>query len=441
MYHWKIKRLIITLCVFSMSGATAVARENTFSTMHSEGFKALSQEALANNQSLKALKKRVAALEEEVHAAGTWEDPMIGLGLVNVPIDSFDLDQEPMTQKVITLSQRLPWFGKLDLKSKKAALDVAKLSLTLKAKEQALLRELADNYYELGFVSLSQEINDQLIGHLNQIVDIAATRYTAGKGLQQDVLQAQVEHSRQLEERNGLKRQRRVLEERINGLLNRSTFVPVTPPDLSELPQLPFSAASLTEKAMAGNPELAALQIEMELAAVEVDLARKAYYPDPDLRLSYGQRDADQAGNDRSDFVSGTIVFSLPVWAKQKQGRKQEAALNRREAARLQYQDYASQLPFRISALLNELDQIKANHGLYSEALVIQAQQWAESAMIAYQVGKIDFNAMISSRLRVLSMARQEKQYLYQYYRKAAALEEITGGRPAEINTMPSGDR
>ncbi len=441
MHHWKIKRLIITLCVLLMPGTTAVAQENTFSSMHSEGLKALSQEVLANNQSLHALKRRVAALEAEVHAAGTWEDPMIGLGLVNVPIDSFDLSKEPMTQKLITLSQRLPWFGKLDLKSKKAALDAAKLSLKLKAEEQALLRELADNYYELGFVSVSQEINDQLIGHLNQIVDIAASRYTAGKGLQQDVLQAQVEHSRLLEERNALKRQRRVLEERINGLLNRSAFAPITPPTLSELPPLPLSEASLTQTALAGNPELAALQIEMELAAVEVDLARKAYYPDPDLRLSYGQRDADPAGKDRSDFVSGTIVFSLPVWAKQKQGRKKEAALSRREAARLQYQDYASQLPFRISALLNELDQIKANHELYNEALVIQAQQWAESAMIAYQVGKIDFNAMISSRLRVLNMARQEKQYLYQYYRKAAALEEITGDRPAEINTTPSTDR
>lgn len=441
MHHWKIKRLIITLCVLLMAGTTTVAQEKTFSSMHSEGFKALGQEVLGNNQSLHALKRRVAALEAEVHAAGTWEDPMIGLGLVNVPIDSFDLNKEPMTQKVITLSQRLPWFGKLDLKSKKAALDAAKLSLTVKAKEQALLRELADNYYELGFVSSSQQINDQLIGHLNQIVDIAASRYTAGKGLQQDVLQAQVEHSRLLEERNALKRQRRVLEERINGLLNRSAFVPVTPPTLSELPQLPLSEASLTRKALVGNPELAALRIEIELAAVEVDLARKAYYPDPDLRLSYGQRDADPAGNDRSDFISGTIVFSLPVWAKQKQGRKKEAALNRREAARLQYQDYASQLPFRISALLNELDQIRSNHGLYNEALVIQAQQWAESAMIAYQVGKIDFNAMISSRLRVLNMARQEEQYLYQYYRKAAALEEITGGRPAEINTPPSKDR
>lgn len=435
MGHWKGLSHILIIFVMLAAPDPSAARTDGVFEIHPAYLKQLRQEALTNNQSIQAERRRITALKEEARAAGAWDDPRIGLGLVNIPVDTFDLDQEPMTQKLVTLSQKLPWFGKLDLKSKKVTLSAAKLSLKLTTQEQALLRSLSDGYYELGYVSASLSINEQQTSHMAQIADIAAARYAAGKGLQQDVLQAQVEQSRLIEERNSLVRQRQVLEERINAMLNRQIFAPVAAPALTGLPQPGLSEAEVTRMALANNPALATLQVDMELSSVDVAIADKAYYPDPDIRLSYGQRDDDPSGRERSDFVSGTIVFSLPVWAKQKQGRQKEAALERREAARLQYQDLAVQLPFRVSTLLKELEQIRANHELYTRALVLQAEQWAESALAAYRVGRIEFNAMLSSQLRVLNLARQEKQYLYQYYRKMAALEELLGGGPPIAST------
>ena len=435
MRHWTTISIFSLFSIIFMQAVPMSAHCDEDSTWHPAPLEQLITEALFSNQNLQALRQKVAALEEEIHTAGAWEDPRLGLGLVNLPTDSFDLDQEPMTQKLITLSQKLPWFGKSDLKTQQAALKAVKLSYTAAIQERMLIRNLSDSYYELGFTVASQAINAQQIADMDKITQIASSRYAAGKGLQQDVLQAQVEYSRLLEESNTLEQKRRVMEDRINALLNRDTFIPVEPPNLDHMPQQTLRASDMIQAALANNPELAGLRTELEMADLDTALAEKAYYPDPDFRISYGQRDPDTAGNDRADFVSGTIVFSLPVWAKQKQGRNKEAALKRNDAAKLQYQDLADQLPFRINSLVTELEQIRANYKLYRQAVVLQTEQWAESAMIAYKVGKTDFNAMMSARLRVLTMSRQEKQYLYRYYQKLAALEEMVGLPAAGLQT------
>ncbi len=389
----------------------------------------LQREMLDNNKGLKALEQKVAALTEEVRAAGALDDPRLGFGLLNLPADSFRFDEQPMTQKQITLAQRIPWFGKRDLKTQRAALNALRLESVLESKKLELIRNLKDAYYELGFVAASLEINARLTTLIDKIVQVAETRYAFGKGLQQDILQAQVEQSRLMDRHNLLKRQRRALEDRINGLLNRNAYVRVEAPKMAGLPDLPGSIEMWQATASKSNPDLQTKRIEIEQAKVDIDLAGKAYYPDPDLKFAYGQRDADTLGDERADFLSATITFSLPVWAKRKQDRRHEAAAKRREAAKAQFDDVAARLPHEVDAVVAELEQIKQNYDLYTEALLVQANQWAESARFSYEVGKVNFNTMVSAQLQELKLERQAQQYLYQFYRKMAVLDNLLGGR------------
>lgn len=397
-------------------------------------------EALANNRNLSATQREIDALNREIKAAGTLDDPRFGLGLLNLPADTFRFDQEPMTQKQITLAQRIPWFGKLDLKTQRAALKALQLESVLAAKKLELMRQVADAYYELGFISVSQEINARLIAHLDQIVRSAETRYASGKGLQQDVLQAHVEQSRLFDERSTLKRKYRGVENRINALLNRPDYAPISITAPTDLPDIPTTVDGWKQTALTANADLKSLRIKIDQTKTEIELARKGYYPDPDLRLAYGQRDDDQAGQSRADFVSASIVFTLPLWKNNKQDRQLEAAMARREAAIARYKDLASQLPHRIDAIAVELDQLRENYNLYQEAILIQTAQWAESARFAYEVGKLDFSTMISAQLKELRFERQAKQYLFQFYRKLAALDEMLGGelfQTTELRAAP----
>ena len=388
----------------------------------------LIEEGLSHNQEIKSMEDQVESLKEEVSFAGSLEDLRLGFGVLNLPTDTFDFDQEPMTQKVLFIAQKVPWFGTLSLKSKKTTLLVVRQQAILEAKKLELTRKIANAYFELGFVATNLRINERLTGLVSQLLRVAETKYASGEGLQQDVLQAQVELSKLLDEKIVLRRRYRTLEDQINELLNRESFMPVKPPtDLTYL-HTRLELDALTRQSLFGNPWLGVRQAEIDKAAVEIELAKKDYWPDMDFRLSYGQRDEDLTGRNLPDFFSATVTFTIPLWQKSRQDKKLSASIKSYEAAMKSYRSLVDSLPHRIDALANEILDTQENYHLYVDALLVQSEQWARSSLAAYEVGKVEFNTMINAQVQLLRVELQAKHYLYSIYQKRAELEEVLGG-------------
>ena len=387
----------------------------------------LIEEGLANNQDIKSLESRVKSLREEIPFAGSLNDPRIGIALLNIPTDHFRFDQEPMTQKQIFIAQKIPWFGKLSLRSQQAAMKAIRQEAILKAKRLELAREIATTYYELGFISSGQKTNERLIKMLSQLLRVSETRYASGQGLQQDVLHAQVELSKLLDEQITLGKKRRTLEDRINSLLNRGSFIPVTPPESLPYPNPVLDMEELQTQALAMNPWLKVKQAEIELAAVGIELARKNYWPDLDFKVAYGQREEDFNGRDLPDFVSTSVVMNIPLWKKTRQDKKLEATRLSYQAAKQSYQNLANGLPHKIDALITDIRNIRKNYRLITDALIVQAEQWSRSSLTAYEVGKVNFNTMINAQIRLLRFELQSENYLIRLYKKRAELEELLG--------------
>jgi outer membrane protein TolC len=354
-------------------------------------------------------------------------DPRIGIGLLNIPTDHFRFDQEPMTQKQIFIAQKIPWFGKLDLRSQQAAMKAIRQEAILNAKRLELAREIATDYYELGFVASSQKINDRLINLLTQLLRVSETRYAAGQGLQQDVLHAQVELSKLLDEQITLDKKRRTLEDRINSLLNRESFIPVTPPESLPYNDPVLKIEKLQPQALKMNPWLKIKQAEIELTGLEIELARKDYWPDFDFKVAYGQREEDFNGRDLPDFVSTSVVMNIPLWKKNRQDKKLAASQLSHQAALQFYRNLANGLPHKIDALVTDIRNIRKNYRLITDALIVQAEQWARSSLTAYEVDKVNFNTMINAQIRLLRFELQSENYLFSLYKKRAELEELLG--------------
>jgi len=387
----------------------------------------LIEEGLANNQNIKSLESQVKSLREEISFAGSLNDPRIGIALLNIPTDNFRFDQEAMTQKQIFIAQKIPWFGKLSLRSQQAAMKAIRQEAILKVKRLELAREIATAYYELGFVTSGQKTNERLIKMLTQLLRVSETRYAAGQGLQQDVLQAQVELSKLLDEQITLGKKRRTLEARINSLLNRGPFIQVTPPESLPYPDPVLKIEELQTRALTMNPWLKVKQAEIELAGVGIELARKNYWPDLDFKVAYGQREEDFNGRDLPDFVSTSVVMNIPLWKKTRQDKKLEATKLSHQAALQSYQNLANGLPHKIDALVTDIRNLQKNYKLITDALIIQAEQWARSSLIAYEVGKVNFNTMINAQIRLLRFELQSENYLFSLYKKRTELEEVLG--------------
>jgi len=388
----------------------------------------LIEEGIAQNKEIKSMEDEVASLKKEIPFAGSLEDPRLGFAILNLPTDTFDFDQEPMTQKQIFIAQKFPWFGKLDLKTQRATLKAVRQQAILDGKRLELARKIAVAFYELGFVATSLEINARLTDIVNQLLGVAETRYATGRGLQQDVLQAQVELSKLLDEKIVLEKSRRTLEDRINELLNRESFTSVQSPDRLSYLNLQLEVKRLQEKALKENPQLRVRKAQIDITAVEIELARKDYWPDMDVKLAYGQREEDFTGRDLPDFVSGSVTINIPLWQNTRQDSKLAAARKSHQAAINFYRNLVGSLPHKVDALSTEIRDTQKNYELFNEALLLQADQWASSSLSAYEVGAVEFNTMIGAQIRLLRFELQTANYMFRIYQKRAELEEVLGG-------------
>lgn len=385
-------------------------------------------EGLSNNQSIQALEAEVKALGERIGSADALPDPKVGLAALNMPTDSFRFNEEAMTQKQIAVEQTVPWLSKLDLKSQTVAQNARKKAAELASARLSLARDIADAYYEMGYVAQSQEINAKLMEMVRRIRRDAENGYAVGEGLQQNIFQAEVELSRLRDEAIRLKNRRRSLADRINALLNRQTYRPVDPPAKLPQPDFELDLARLKQTAVTASPELEGLKAGQDSARTEIELAEKAYYPDFNFRLAYGQRDEDFTGRDLPDFFTAAVMMDVPLWHRTKQSKELAAASHQLRSAENRYTDLRRRLPYQINTLVSEIEDTRQRHQLYTDELIPQAEQWARSALDAYEVGKVPFDTMIDAHIRLLRYERDASRFKFTIYQKRAALEALVGG-------------
>jgi outer membrane protein TolC len=420
-----IRIIVLRIIMVIIAAAAPAAGQNAIWAPPS--LNQLIEEGLANNQALKSLAFQINALAEKIDPAGALPDPRLGIGMLNLPTDTFDLDQEPMTQKQIFVAQKIPWAGKRALWSEEAQWAVRQKEAILDARRLNLSKDIAAAWYDLGFITKSRQINDRMIELLDQIYNAAESRYVTGNGLQQNVFQAQVELSKLYNEQISLKARHRALEDRINALLNRKTFQPVVYSDTLPAPDMKFSPADLESLALTHNPELKIREYEISQSETRIHLAKKDFWPDIDIMAAYGQRDENRAGQDWADFFSATVSISLPVWQNRKQDRQLAAATAMRQSAEQSFENLAENITHQLDSLIFEIVSLQDNYFLYRQTLLPQAENWARSALDAYEVGEVEFDTMINAKMRLLMFELQAEKYLFDIYKKRAELEALIG--------------
>ena len=113
-----------------------------------------------------------------------------------------------MTGKQIALKQLFPFPGKLSLKEDISSEDAFISTANYQEYRNQIIRDLKAGYFDLFFIDKSIEITDKNRQLLKEFTEIAESKYTVGKGLQQDVLKAQVELSKMIDKLIQLKQKR-----------------------------------------------------------------------------------------------------------------------------------------------------------------------------------------------------------------------------------------
>ncbi len=412
----KVTKVLFSICVFS-------------SLLLSQSLEDYIQIALENNPELKAYKLQVEALEKKIRQASTPSDPMLMLGVINLPTN-FSFTSDMMTMKEIGISQMLMYPEKYSLMGKMSEKDYEIAKEIYNSKRLELIANVKMLYFEIYYMTKAIEITQRAIDLLKDFVKITSTRFATGQGIQQDVLKAQVELSKMTDELIRMETERKDMIARFNALLYRRPTDLVYIPSEIKFIEFVKSYDELEKLALENNPMVIAMKKMVEKDRIMNQLAKKELIPDFEIKFSYGQRSAiEPSGMKALDMLSFSVGVNLPIFFWRKQNLKiqeTQIIISQSESKLLATKNEISRM---IQETLNKIEKNIRLIDLYKNGLIPQATHNLSIGLVGYQVGKIDFMTLVDNFMSLYNYQIQYEKVFADYHSKLAELEMLIGVR------------
>ena len=381
----------------------------------------LVSEAERVHPAIRAEAQMVESKRARIPQVKALPDPTVRVGWMG-NIRPFSVQHlDPSSYRGISAMQEFPYPGKLGLRGQIASKDAEAEQWNLEAARRQVRSEVKSAYYELWAVDQALAITQRNKDLLEKLARIAEEKYKVGKGLQQDVIRAQLEVSRILQTFTMLNQRRRTLAARLDSLLLRSPEAPIGQLAPVEKSALTYSLDELIEKGVTNSPEIRRQELLIEQSQLAVNLAQKAYYPDFRAGYDYQQRPA------MPDMYGFNVGINVPIFYKKKQREGVREAAFALEGTRQSREAIRTALLFQVK---EQYLQAKASDELltlYTKALVPQAALALESSLAAYQTGSLDFASLLRNFASVLEYEVNYYQELATYEKALVNLEQITG--------------
>lgn len=385
------------------------------------GLQQLIEQALENNPEIKSMQRRFDMMRARIPQAKALDEPMLSIGYTG-NITPFQVQKgDPSSGRTISISQDLPFPGKRSLKGKVASSDADAEWWAFEQTRRNVVAEVKDAYFDLYYLTKALGVVTKTKTLLEQFIKIAEARYSVGKGIQQDVLKAQVEFSKLIEQQTMLEQRKQIAEARLNSLLYRGPESPVRTPEELRPRDFPYSLGQLNETAIANYPDLKAQRRKIEGAQYAIQLAKKEFYPDFSVGFTYINRPAIP------EMYGVTVGIKLPVYYAQKQRPALTEATASFEAEKRSFENTTTLLMFKIRDKYLAETTARRLLSLYSTTIVPQSSLSLESAIAGYQVGRVDFLTLLDNLVTLLNYELSYYEQLSNEEKAVAALEPLVG--------------
>ena len=383
-------------------------------------------EALSHNTEINSARADSDAAQQRIAPAGSFADPMLEAGAVNVPLPA-SFRREDMTMKMLGLSQKFPFPGKRTLRRDVARAEAASIGYAVSETVDRVLRDLRVAYENLRLIHTSQRLVSETLHTVNQLVSMAESRYAVGQAPQSDPLEAQIEVVRLQQEQLRLNQEQAAEQSELRRLLGRHGDNSSIEPTSAILLALPATPAALEETSQNDRPQIKALAALMGKSDQALALARREFYPDFEVRLGYGQREPTLAGMPRDDMVTLTVAVNLPIWRKSRLAPQvAEARAMQREASSMTETQRLETRALLEQQLAVEREQ-RASVSLYRSTLEFQAHAAFDSALAAYRVGRVDFKTLLDARIGLYDIALGEAVAIATHNKAIEEIDLLTG--------------
>ncbi len=364
--------------------------------------------ALTHEPWLQANKYQQEAIEAQSIAAGTLPDPVLTVGLMNLPTDGFAFDQEGMTQFKVGLSQQFSRGDSLALQQqalRQSAEQYPWQRADRQAQVKAIVTEAWLNAYR---AQQSIQLINQDKALFNQLIDITEASYANSLGTtrQQDIIRAQLELTRLEDKLVMLEQQFDSAKKRLAQWLPIDMLSGPVSSDNGDvaalMPYQNMQPTGVTEVLM-GHPAVVAIEHALRAKSTQIEVAKEAYKPQFGMNVGYGYRDDTPMGSSRADLFSIGVSVDLPLFTDNRQDQQVNAAIANAEAVKTTKLITLQKLQGQYFKELSQLSRLAQRRALYVEQLLPQMAEQAEATLNAYTNDDGDFSEVMRARISELN--------------------------------------
>ena len=342
--------------------------------------------------------------------AGTLPDPVLSISLANLPTDTFDFNQEAMTQLVLGVAQQFPRGNSRKLSQQQLAL--IGMEYPLQREDRRAMTAVTvgqlwlDAYQAKETIKIINE-NKALFEHL---VDIAQSSYSTmlDQDRQSDVISAQLELTR-IEDRLLMMHEKQDsamfrLAEWIGSDFSIDNSKPVIELVYPEL----FKNGdkfepNIIRQYLLSHPAIKSLDKQIDVNNVGIELAKQKYKPQWGVSASYGYRDNEPSGRERTDFFSVGVTFDLPIFTSNRQDKALQSAVADAEAIKTDKLLLLRQMDASFKAARTKFLRLNQRYLLYQTRLLKEMEEQTNTLLNAYTHDDGSFIEVIRAQIEELN--------------------------------------
>ena len=381
--------------------------------------------ARQNNPDYASMRHEADAAAERVTPAGALPDPKLRIELMDITRmgeqnATFLPSRVGSTQ--YTISQELPWYGKRDLKREIAGLDADGAQGRSRGTWSEIAARLKTAHAQFYVLHRNEQLTREILDLMLRLEQIAQARYAGGLAMQQDVIRAQVEQTAMRNDLIMLENEGNMLRARINMLLSRPANAPLARPEAMRPLPAPANLdyAMLEDRVRGRNPRLFSDDAAIKSAEKKRELAYKERYPD----FMLGVTPVQTRNSVREWQVM--VEFNIPLQQSSRRAMERESE-SMLSAARARKDASTNEVLAELAENLSGIEAARRTELLATTSLLPQAELSFNSALAAYENGKVDFATLLEAQQQIRKARLNQIKAQAEAQVRLAEIEKLLG--------------
>jgi outer membrane protein TolC len=386
----------------------------------------LIDEAMAQNPGIDAMRARSRELDELARSAGVWNDPMVSVEYANAPVDSFRLDESPMSGVVFKLQQRLPEWGSTGAAKAVAERRVARSEYARTEAELQLALGIEQLYWNLTLSRLLEDVTRRHLARSRELIRAVRARYEVGRVGQNALLRLEVLEERLEDDLHDFALAQRTLSAGLARALARDPEAAFDTPGVVTATPPEGDLEGWTRLARASNPQLAALREEVALQTDAATLSRTKLLPEVDVWVAYRLRTANSV-DDGTDFFSAGVSVPIPFGSRKTALRGEAASFAARDGARARLAAELDRIEAELIGAEARWTRASEKARRYASSLIPAARAALETTLNDFAVDRAEFSTLYEAETDLLALERAQLSAAVETHLQRATVRATTG--------------